>query len=111
LTSFSAWSACWLLPGAFHEVADAETVKNVAQHTIWAHNEVPSNQRSRQNIPIDLQSLELIDVHRFLRSAEQHRFITLDALASIFKTSTQLQLEALLCGLPGDRRNVHRPLG
>jgi hypothetical protein len=46
-------------------------------------------------MPIDLQSLKLIDVHLFLRSAQQHLFTALGALASMFKTSTQLRLENL----------------
>ena len=51
---------------------------------------------SLQNIPIDLQSLKLIDVHLFLRSAQQHLFTALGALASMFKTSAQLRLENLV---------------
>jgi hypothetical protein len=50
---------------------------------------------SLQNIPIDLQSLELIDVHLFLRSAQPHLFTALGALGSMFKTSAQLRLENL----------------
>jgi hypothetical protein len=52
-------------------------------------------QRSLQNIPIDLQSLKLIDFHLLLRSAQQHLFNVLGALASMFKTSSQLRLENL----------------
>jgi hypothetical protein len=44
---------------------------------------------------MDLQSLELIDVHLFLRSAQRHLFSVLGALASMFKTSTQLRFEKL----------------
>lgn len=95
MTSSSTWSACRLLPGAFNEVADAETVKNVAQHMRCVHNEVLSNQWSLQNIPIDLQSSELIDVHLFLQSAQPHLFTELGALPSMFKTSAQLRLENL----------------
>jgi hypothetical protein len=36
---------------------------------------------SLQNISIDLQSLELIDVHLFLRSAQPHLFTAFGALA------------------------------
>jgi len=50
---------------------------------------------SLQNIPIDLQSLKLIDVHLFLRSAQPHLFTAFGALASMFKTSAQLRLENL----------------
>jgi hypothetical protein len=50
---------------------------------------------SLQNIPIDLQSLKLIDFHLLLRSAQQHLFNLLGALASMFKTSSQLRLENL----------------
>ena len=48
-----------------------------------------------QNIPNDLQSLKLLDCHFFLWSAQQRLFSVLGVLASIFKTSTQLQLENL----------------
>jgi len=48
-----------------------------------------------QNIPNDLQSLKLLDCHFFLWSAQQSLFSVLGVLASIFKTSTQLQLENL----------------
>jgi hypothetical protein len=50
---------------------------------------------SLQNIPIDLQSLKLIDFHLFLRSAQQHLFNLRGALASMFRTSSQLRLENL----------------
>jgi hypothetical protein len=43
---------------------------------------------SLQNTPIDLQSLKLIDFHLLLRSAQQHLFNVLGALASMFKTSS-----------------------
>jgi transposase InsO family protein len=39
--------------------------------------------------------LKLIDFHLFLRSAQQHLFNLLGALASMFKTSSQLRLENL----------------
>jgi len=48
-----------------------------------------------QNIPIDLQSLKLIDFHLLVRSAQRHLFNVLGALASMFKTSSQLRLENL----------------
>jgi len=50
---------------------------------------------SLQNIPIDLQSSKLIDVHLFLRSARPHLFTALGALASMFKTPAQPRLENL----------------
>jgi hypothetical protein len=51
--------------------------------------------RSLQNIPIDLQSLKLINFRLLFRSAQQHLFNVLGALASMFKTSSQLRLENL----------------
>jgi hypothetical protein len=50
---------------------------------------------SLQNILIDLQSLKLIDFHLLLQSAQRHLFNVLGALASMFKTSSQLRLENL----------------
>jgi hypothetical protein len=50
---------------------------------------------SLQNIPIDLQSLKLINFRLLLRLAQQHLFNVLGALASMFKTSSQLRLENL----------------
>ena len=50
---------------------------------------------SLQNIPIDLQSLKLIDFHLLLQSAQRLLFNLLGALASMFKTSSQLRLENL----------------
>jgi hypothetical protein len=50
---------------------------------------------SLQNIPVDLQSLKLINFRLLLRSAQQHLFNVLGALASMFKTSSQLRLENL----------------
>ena len=50
---------------------------------------------SFQNILIDLQSLKLIDFGLLLRSAQQHLFNVLGALAAMFKTSSQLRLENL----------------
>ncbi len=50
---------------------------------------------SLQNTPIDLQSLKLVDFHLLLRSAQHHLFNVLGALASMFKTSSQLRLENL----------------
>ena len=39
--------------------------------------------------------MKLIDFHLLLRSAQQHLFNLLGALASMFKTSSQLRLENL----------------
>jgi putative transposase len=50
---------------------------------------------SLQNIPIDLQSLKLINLRLLLRLVQQHLFNVLGALASMFKTSSQLRLENL----------------
>jgi hypothetical protein len=41
---------------------------------------------SLQNIPIDLQSLKLIDFHLLLQSVQQHLFNVLGALVSMLKT-------------------------
>ena len=46
-------------------------------------------------IPIDLQSLKLIDFHLLRWSAQQRLFTVLGALTSMLKTSAQLRLENL----------------
>jgi hypothetical protein len=50
---------------------------------------------SLQNIPIDLQSLKLIDFHLLFWRGQERLFAVLGALTSLFKTSAQLRLENL----------------
>jgi putative transposase len=50
---------------------------------------------SLQNIPIDLQSLKLIDFHLLFWRGQECLFAVLGALTSMFKTSAQLRLENL----------------
>ena len=55
----------------------------------------PSARLSLQNIPIDLQSLKLIDFHLLLWRAQQRLLAVLGAFTSMCKTSAQLRLENL----------------
>ena len=56
------------------------------------------NSLSLQRIPIDLQSLKLIDFLLLFWSAQQHLFAVVGALAAMFKTSAHCEWKTSPCG-------------